>query len=403
MKKSIALVLSTSALGVLAFAGLSKPSSYAATYAAGEEPTSKTLYVDFYLNEDYKVKAADAYVAYTVKDAALPAHASLTSVGNDIYSFVLPIDVLEATDSKISVEYVVSQDTDDQLVATSDYLNPEILVEDDYNYVCLNTEGGIDGYGYFGAKAENPGATYATQRVWLGIPADKASKDSNYVAGYYNVENIWTLIAMPSLINATDGMVLYYADIPAANTSVTFYETDNTESHSYTIYDSYKVDTLSYGVCYTPNGDSLVTAQVNGADATILAAVVESYLTYGDLPSNGTVASTVKSLYSTWFEKKSASDSALKSTQILDYTGYTANGNSYEGLTKKSSFSVNEKWNTMCSQAGIDPKTGEARSLSLNIGSISKKTLLLLFGGSAAFIALLGVFAFFMRRHDLSR
>ena len=80
-----------------------------------------------------------------------------------------------------------------------------------------------------------------------------------------------------------------------------------------------------------------------------------------------------------------------------------ANGNSYEGLTKKAEFTVNEKWNGLCNQAGIDPLTGQTRNYNLSLGGISKKTIALLVGGSVAFVALLGLFAFFMRRRNLAK
>ena len=63
----------------------------------------------------------------------------------------------------------------------------------------------------------------------------------------------------------------------------------------------------------------------------------------------------------------------MKNYKIQDYTGYSSNNNSYEGLEKTSYFSVNEKWNTMCSQAGIDPNTGKKRSF-INLSFLSSDT-----------------------------
>lgn len=208
---------------------------------------------------------------------------------------------------------------------------------------------------YSEAKIVNPGATYETQRVWLTNFVDT----SNYkpVVSYDDVT-----IDMVSVTNSKDSKVYYYADIPYKKTSVTFRKTSISDESSYT---EIVVPTLAYGVCYylNPENNGKVTpVVVDSADINLLALVVESYLTYGKDDSNGTTNFTVKSLFNTWFRNKSASKEDMKNVKIWDYTGYAANGNKYDGLVKNAQFSVNEKWNTMCSQAGIDPNTGLDRN-----------------------------------------
>ena len=130
----------------------------------------------------------------------------------------------------------------------------------------------------------------------------------------------------------------------------------------------------------------MTTTNVNGADATLLSLVVESYLTYGKDNSNGCTESTIKNLFNTWFRNKSASSDDLKNTKILDYTGYAANGNSYEGLVKNAYFSINEKWNTMCSQVGIDPNTGEARGIDWSWFQSNTFKIILIIGGTSLIV-----------------
>ena len=279
-----------------------------------------------------------------------------------------------------------------------------LLKENNYNYVCLSSyeeekKPKTKGYGYFGEKVNNPGASYATQRVWLNnqnsdfYANDDWGTPCKNAIGYYDKDK-WNVIVMPSVINSYDSNVYYYADIPASLTSIHFMRVSQSENHSYLVYQDRLINSLNYGACYFSgiNGYddylNMYNAPVMSADATLLSMVVESYLTYGKDLSNGCVESTIKNLFSTWFANKSATNDDLKNAKILDYTGYSSNGNSYEGLTKNSSFSVNEKWNTMCSQADIDPKTGEARgNWLLSFGS---NTMALVIIGGVSVVAVIG-------------
>ena len=154
-----------------------------------------------------------------------------------------------------------------------------------------------------------------------------------------------------------------------------------------------------FGACYYIDDTDIITSSVSGASAHILGMVVEAYLTYGKNDSNGAVKQTLINLYNTWFKNKSATDEELKSQKIMDYTGYTANGNSYEGLEKNSYFSVNEKWNTMCSQVGIDPKTGKERNAFLDWFT-DKKIIVIAIGGVALMCAGFAAFIIIKKRKE---
>ena len=243
------------------------------------------------------------------------------------------------------------------------------------------------------SKIVNPGATYETQRVFLsnentyfyendeyGVPCKNGVK--------YEISGSSFIIEMPYVVNS-NSLKLYYADIPYKVRSISFVRLSGSEEHDTKIYQEAKVEALSYGVCYYTGTSSLedysnvVMAPVYGSSAIVLARVVESYLTYGKDDSNGTTNFTVKNLFNTWFKNKAASKDDLKDMMIWDYTGYAANGNKYDGLVKNAQFSVNEKWNTMCSQAGVDPNTGLDRN---NFLEWIKEHKLLVIGGGVAII-----------------
>ena len=90
-------------------------------------------------------------------------------------------------------------------------------------------------------------------------------------------------------------------------------------------------------------------------------------------------------------------ESDLKNTKILDYTGYAANGNNYEGLAKTAFFSVNEKWRTMCAQAGVDPKTGQIVELRSSITFTTTGKILIALIGAAALIGIMVGIMLFIR------
>ena len=221
------------------------------------------------------------------------------------------------------------------------------FTNDGINIVTIGDDYSVLGYGTYGNRIENPGATYRTQRVWL-----YSESTHNYGVRYVS-DNLIKEIEMVNITNTFDGRKYYYADIPYLMDRVTFVEISN-----YVTYKETEIDSLAYGVCYSLNNDGFSYIRVPDSDAIMLSKVVEAYLTYGKDNSNGTTLSTVKSLFNTWFVSKSASKDDLSSISIMDYTGYTQNGNSYERLEKNAWFRVDTKWNAMCAQVGIDPDTG---------------------------------------------
>ena len=149
------------------------------------------------------------------------------------------------------------------------------------------------------------------------------------------------------------------------------------------------IESLKYGVCYSYINDKYDTSIVYGADATLLSLVVEAYLTYGKSDSNGATKSTISNLNETWFKNKSATNDDLNNTKILDYSGYSKNNNSYEGLTKDTQYSVNEKWNTMLSGSGANQKEGLFKRLKDWLTNSSSVGYVLI--GSVAVLTIAGV------------
>ena len=350
-----------------------------------DSSNDKVIYVDISLNES--LKGHNPYLHYV--NGETEQNINLVLDSNDIYH----------SESSVSFSteghYDICCDTDfviENIVNNS-------LIENDYNYICVGNDISISGYGYYTERLTNPGATYRTQRVWLyntnhyfSMNDEWGNKRTTCISYYDNDK--WNVIEMPYVINTYDKKEYYYADIPSNINSFRFLCTANSDNHNYLVYNNYAITQQSYGVCYCLSdawlGDSQTpwTIIVEDADATLLSMVVESYLTYGKDFSNGCSSSTIKNLFLTWFEHKSASANDLKSAKILDYSGYSSNGNSYEGLEKSSSFSVNEKWNTMCSQAGIDPKTGKARSINLSWLSGNTGKFVLIVGGVSFIVVL---------------
>ncbi len=351
------------------------------------DSSDKTIYVDISLNES--LKDNDPYLHYVNGD------------NEQNINLILDNDFIYHTESNISFDgdgyYEICCSTG----FVTNQIDKNYLSKNNYNYVCVGQDNNIQGYGYFGDRLVNPGATYKTQRVWLynanngfTIDDDWGSKRTTTI-GYY-FDNKWNVMEMPNVVNTYDEKVYYYADIPANVTSVIFTETSNNNSHKFLVYRDFDVERLSYGVCYSINTEGetpVFVIAVEGADATLLSMVVEPYLAYSKDLSNGCSSATIKTIFTTWFEKKSASTSDLKNAKILDYTGYASNGYSYEGLEKNASFSVNEKWNTMCSQAGIDPKTGKAIGVNLSWLNGNTGKFIVVVGGVATVVSL-GTIAF---------
>lgn len=354
---------------------------------------AKDIYFDFSQISYFEEKEATPYIKFRGLDTP---GAPLIQLEDGAFKTpeAIALDQLTLDEKGFTVSLY---DGNEKLLNQSEWIvNPDFAL-DAYNYLSFIEEENaltVQGYGYYGDKRDNPGATYATQRVWLWANDEL---DDIHAVGYYS-EGTWYVLKMDFYVNA-DGNVYYYADIPYEVTSISFLNM----SSNYLIDRKVDIKALTYGVCYQPNeaADSGYSfATVMDADASLLAKVVEAYLTYGKDPSNGAVEEVLEKVFATWFKNKKATSDELKQAKILDYTGYSSNGNSYVGLEKTSSFSVNEKWNTMCSQTGIDPNTGAQRVGF--IGSIfGSRTVMVGILGSAALVVLLGLFGILERNRRL--
>ena len=401
------------------------------TLAFADEPEpvveEKTIYFDFSLNESFSLPNDRYYVSF-ISDIDEETEIDLTTGANGIYSASLPVEVLNdgftVNASKTEISQVPVENPEpgqpefEEITNTTVYSSDElssngILSKIGYNYLALakgdeEVIAPLEGYGYYGARTEDPGATYATQRVWLSGAEIKDSKKAfgeanavSYVAKNETGAEEFHIIDMTETSNGTEK--LYFADIPFDATTFNFLRIANAENHNCCVYSETNVPSISYGSCYTVTSGVVSATNVDKATADTLAQVVEAYLTYGKDASNGSLTETVRSLYTTWFENKAATDAELKNAKIKDYVGYTNNGNSYEGLIKTSTFTVYEKWNTLCSQAGIDPKTGKDRKIDISGATFSKKTILLISAGVLGFMLILGVGAFFLRRYHTGK
>lgn len=231
---------------------------------------------------------------------------------------------------------------------------------------------------FIGEKIDNPGTTYKTQRIWLNNDNNDFYNDNcvNAVGYTYNKSNY--IIEMGMIQNSYDAVKYYYADIPYELRSIHFLRYDGSNT-----LNDYYIESLSYGVCYFCNNNEYETGVVYGADAPLLSMVVEAYLTYGKSDANGATKSTITNLNDTWFKNTSASKNDLKNIKILDYSGYSKNGNSYEGLTKDTQYSVNEKWNTMLSQSGANQNSNGFFAALKNWFTNSSSVGYILIGGVA--------------------
>ena len=244
----------------------------------------------------------------------------------------------------------------------------------------------------YGSIVDNPGATYATQRVWLND--DSNSGDVNAIS--FIKDEKPEVIIMPYITDESRSKY-FYADIPYQDNTVNFLRIQKIDETNYTVKEVKNIEYLTFGSCYIV-GDSFSNIYVGiiySANASILSLVLESFLTYGKAPSNGSTTSTMQNVYRTWINHKAANEDEMKSTTILDYTSYNKETGSYEGYTKGGRFSLNEKWNTMCSIANIDPKTGELRRANF-FEWFTTRTGKIILIGIAGVVLLVGVMIIFL-------
>ena len=378
--------------------------------ASSIEPFSKLIYVDFSLNKAFQKAGNNAKLIYFSGEVH---EIGLEEIGNDIFRSLNPIIIAASSE-----HYLYFECADGETIYQSEHIPFDGDIFEDYiDYICLDARGegknaSVAGYGLFVEPEKNPGATYATQRVWLHNPNEHGFYDGddwgtpckNAVSYLDNGE--WKVTVMDSTVNNFNNTTYYFADIPYEVTKVHFLRLSQSTNHKYLHYLEAPLTYLAYGVCYEAGNTSyedfenLDRVLVKGASAALLANVVDAFITYGKRPSNGPTTSTIQNVYSTWFENRSATKEELKEQKILDYAGYVANGNSYEGLVKSVSYSVNDKWNGLCNQAGVDPNTGQLRSSLFGFDLSDAKIPLLIMGGAVGVLILLETVVIFVRKKN---
>lgn len=384
--------------------------SIQAEAASSAESFSKTIYVDFSLNEAFHNAGNSAKLVYFSGDVH---EIELEEIGNDIYRSHSPIAITSSKEHYLYFECV-----DGGAAYPSEHIPFDGSISEDYiDYICIGAfqeekSASIAGYGLYVEPEKNPGATYATQRVWLHNPNKHGFYDDDdwgtpcKNAVSYLDNGKWKVMVMDSTINNFNNTTYYFADIPYEVMNVHFLRLSQSTGHKYLHYLEAPLSYLAYGVCYEAGNNSyedflsICRVSVQDASAAMLANVVDAFLTYGQHPSNGSVTPTIQNVYSTWFENKSATNEELKEQKILDYAGYAANGNSYEGLVKSVPYSVNEKWSGLCNQAGIDPNTGIIRSSAFDFNLSGAKIPLLIMCGTIGVLILLEVIVVFIRKKN---
>ena len=357
----------------------------------------KTIYVDLSLNLEQDETTEGCAFQYEDPDKEV-VKVPLAYLDNGIFQTSEEIPLFNGSSPN---RFGIYQEDNGTLVQDLWFSDWSPLLKDNYNYVCLDLDSSNEEavcFGYYGHKIkDNLDATAATQRVWLRNENqafyDLDPWDTPYQnAVYYECgEDDYGYTIMAKTTNTFDNRNYYYADIPKEVRNISFLRMSSSESHDFIIDSEAPIVMATYGLCYEANPmidkdwDEINTVNVSDADAYLLGKVVEAYLTYGKEASNGADSTTIINLFNTWFKNKSASSEDLKNVKILDYGGDAyINGEYNPDVPKSGVYSVNEKWSTICSIAGIDPKTGEKRSFNIDFS----------FFGNKAFLSFLVIFLF---------
>ena len=150
--KNIFITLGLSLVVGLSTISFDSDIKYQSIYA--EEVKEKVIYVDVSLNTRFLLEGSNPYIKVDGNDI------SLVKGDNDIYYTTQNISLINKT-----LEICCFNDE-----YSTDILTNTLLEQDNYNYICLDTYidnelCGIKGYGSYGSKRVNAGATYLTQRV----------------------------------------------------------------------------------------------------------------------------------------------------------------------------------------------------------------------------------------------
>ncbi len=349
----------------------------------------KTLYVDLSLSFEQD-NLTEGYAFQYEDPNKEVVKVPLAYIDNGIFQTSEEIPLFNGSSPN---RFGIYQEDNGTLVIDSWFSDWSPLLKDNYNYVCLDLDSSSEeavGFGYYGNKIkDNLDATAATQRVWLRNENQAFYDLDPWGFSYQNVvyyeygEDDYGYTIMAKTTTTFDNRNYYYVDIPKEVRNISFLRMPSNESHNFIIDSEAPIVMATYGLCYEANPmidmdwNEINTVNVSDADAYLLGKVVEAYLTYGKEASNGADSTTISNLFNTWFKNKSASSEDLKNVKILDYGGDAyINGEYNPSVPKSGTYSVNEKWNAICSKAGIDPKTGEKRSFSIDFSFFGNKTFL---------------------------
>lgn len=357
LKAILGIALSIGGLGTTAaVAGVSMAAENNTTSFVEAANETKTLYFDFSNNSKFQESGCNPHFRYW--DGTNDGDIACSVESGYVYKATgVPIACLNNASTGFELYCWGQGKTNND--CTTYWTQNTSLQYSTYNYLRLNSytknqQNSIQGYGYYNAKIDNPGPTASTQRVWLKNDTPYFYGDGCVNGlGYFDSSSNYKVIPMVRHINHNSNDY-YYADIPASTTSVHFLRL----SSDYKIYylDAY-VETLVYGKCYysgTANYDDFVNISagtVSSADAYLLKAVVEAFLTCSTAASNGSNATTVANLKSTWFDGKAA-DGTNGSISELTLSDYANGDTSYAG-SKSKTVTVKDKWEAMLAKAGV--------------------------------------------------
>lgn len=404
LKLILGLALGTTGLGsTIAFGVANNVVQQNSVAPAEAATTDKVIYIDFDLNSKFKESGANPWVRYW---NGSQNYVQLNHVSNNIYRTASAIPAAVLTNGSYGFEAYCFNQADKKNDCTTTWISGNgYLQNPNYNYLCVGTytsgqQNQIKGFGYYGNDTTNPGASAATQRVWLKNDTpyfygndDWGTQCKNVIGYIYN--STWTTIEMCDHLNNADSNYYFYADIPVGVTDVHFLRCSRKANHKYLYYLDAYIETLEYGKCYfsgTNNYNDFVnmtTKAVNYADAYLLKAVVESYLTCKTTGSNGSSATNVANIKSTWFDNR-APDGINGNIHELTLNDYANGDTSYIG-SKTKSVTVYEKWTAM---------GGEAIGSNV-INRINNNSTIVVITAVSASVAMLsvGLFFFIKKKH----
>lgn len=218
------------------------------------------------------------------------------------------------------------------------------------------------------------GVNSGTNRYWFAANPDTGFWDGSAKMG------IWACHSDASLDKAyfftgygnntgTSLDTIYYFDLPTDVTKFVLLRLNPTEENSkHTVWNqsddmtASNVSKTALNYLYFDNSKIKVSSSAyTGAGAHTLKEVLMEF------PTCSTSKADVQSLYTNFWAQKwdnnNGKVSEVTLTEDYDYAAYVLAGKSYSGLTPTSAIdlpTVEEKWNALCANAGVNPNTGVA-------------------------------------------